>query len=129
MTAHEIATRFAAALDADDFDAVRPLLAPDCRYEVRGAVLVGPDAILASYRAASEGGRREFDRLSYSSLVIHAENDSATIEFADHIERAGAAHTFRSRQHLTITADLITAIRHEDLPGERERLAAFREGK
>jgi hypothetical protein len=51
---------------------------------------------------------------------------SATIEFADHIERAGSAHVFRSLQHLTIANGVITAIRHEDLSGERERLAAFR---
>jgi hypothetical protein len=130
MTAEEIAARFASALDADDFAAARVLLAPECRYEVRGSVLIGPDAILESYRVASEGGKREFDRLTYASCVIRAEGDSATIEFADHIERAGSSHTFRSHQHLTLANGVIVAIRHEDLPGEREKLAAaFRAGK
>jgi len=127
MTAEEIATRFAAALDADDFAPARELLAASCRYEARGAVLIGPDAILDSYRAASESARREFDRVSYASRVIRVEANSATVEFADHLERAGASHTFRSLQHLTIAGGLITAIRHEDLPGEREKLAEFRE--
>ena|SRR5262245_5092126 len=127
MTAEEIATRFAAALDADDFAPARELLAASCHYEVRGAVLIGPDAILDSYRAASESARREFDRVSYASRVIRVEANSATVEFADHLERAGASHIFRSLQRLTITGGLITAIRHEDLPGEREKLAEFRE--
>jgi hypothetical protein len=127
MTAAEVAARFAAALDADDFAAARPLLAEGCRYEVRGEVLVGPDAILDSYRAASDGARREFSAVAYTSRVSRAEGNSATIEFADRIERAGRSHTFRSLQHLTVTDGLITAIRHEDLAGERERLAAFRE--
>jgi len=129
MSAAEIAVRFAAALDADDFTAAGALLSPECCYEVRGDVLTGPDAILASYRAASEGARKEFDRVTYSSRVAEATDTSAIIEFADHIERAGAAHTFRSRQHLEVTDGRITAIRHEDLHGEREKLAEFRKCK
>jgi hypothetical protein len=126
MTTFDVAARFAAALDADDFAAAGALLSPECRYEVRGEVLTGPEAILASYREASESARREFGRVTYSSCVIEATDTTAIIEFADHLERAGTAHTFRSRQHLEVTAGRVTAIRHEDLPGEREKLAAFR---
>jgi hypothetical protein len=124
----DIAARFAAALDADDFGAVRPLLGEECRYDVRGETLVGPDAILDSYRTASASARRAFDRVTYSSRVVRTDADSATVEFADHLERAGSTHTFRSLQHLTIVDGVIVAIRHEDLPGEREKLAAYRSG-
>jgi hypothetical protein len=128
MSADEIAARFAAALDADDFDAFRALLAPDCRYEVRGAALVGPDAILDSYRYASEAAHSEFDEVTYASRVLRVDGDSAVIEFADHLEREGAVHVFLCLQHLTVAAGVITVIRHEDLPGEREKLSAFRAG-
>jgi hypothetical protein len=129
MNVADVAARFAAALDADDFAAAGQLLAPDGRYEVRGEVLVGPGAILKSYREASEAARREFDRVTYSSRVIEATLWTATIEFADHIERAGVTHTFRSRQHLEVKGGLITAIRHEDLPGEWEKLTEFRNAR
>jgi hypothetical protein len=127
MTPAEVGARFAAALDADDFEAAGQLLAADCRYEVRGDVHVGPDAILDSYRSASAGAKKEFDSVSYESRVVAAGAGTATVEFADHIERNGQVHTFRCRQHLTLdTNGRIAGIVHEDLPGERERLAEFR---
>jgi hypothetical protein len=128
MTPAETGTRFAAALDADDFDAVRWVLAAGCRYEIRGTVLVGPDAILESYRSASEGAKQEFDSVRYESLVVAFGAGTVTVEFADHVERNGKAHTFRCRQRLTLDADgRVVGIVHEDLPGERERLTEFRQ--
>jgi SnoaL-like domain len=126
--AEEVAGRFAAALDADDFFAARLILAENCRYDVRGETFVGPASILDSYRLASDAAHREFGWLTYSHRVVRADATGATVEFTDRIERAGAEHTFRSLQHLTIADGLIIAIQHEDLPGEREKLEQFRKG-
>ena len=76
-TSRSIATRFAAALDADDYDAARPLLAPDCRYEAPKSVIIGPDAILDSYRQASIDGHAKFDRLEYASTVPEVRRDKS----------------------------------------------------
>ncbi len=112
---------FAKALDADDFDAAAALLTPDCRYEVRGKVLTGPDAIIASYAEATREASRRFDAHSYDSAVA-----GTVILFSDHLVLGSEQHTFQCRQHLTLDAqDRITQIRHEDLPGRREALDAW----
>lgn len=126
--ARSVAERFAAALDADAFEVARPLLAPGCVYEVRGETLVGPDAILRSYAAASRRARRAFDRVAYESAVEATESGAgARVRFVDVLGLGGREHRHTSRQHLTLDASRASVARivHEDLPGEREALAAF----
>ena len=70
-----VAQAFADALDRNDFAAVAPMLAPTCRYDLTAAAftaegpLVGPEAILESYRWHDARGRNQFDRVEYSSVV------------------------------------------------------------
>ncbi len=125
-SAKGVAARFAAALDADAFEVVRPLLAPECVYEVRGETLVGRDAILRSYAAASRAGRRRFDHVTYASAVEDTEV-GALVRFVDVLGLGGREHRHTSHQHLTLgpSGSRVTRIVHEDLPGEREALAAF----
>lgn len=111
---------FANALDGDDFDAAAGLIASHCRYDVRGEVHNGPGAIVASYAAASEMVIGRFDGHEYDSVVT-----GTSIRFRDHLQHGGSKHTFVSRQHLVVENGLIVRIRHEDLAGERERLAAW----
>jgi hypothetical protein len=43
-------TRFALALDAEDYPAAQQLISEDCEYLCRGALHRGPKAIIDSYR-------------------------------------------------------------------------------
>ena len=119
------AVRFAAALDEDAFERARPLLAPDISYEVRGSVLTGKNAVLRSYADATRLARRTFERVAYESAVF-ASDTGARVHFTDVLGNGDREHRHTSVQHLTIdSVGLVRRIVHEDLPGERERLAAF----
>ena len=120
-----IAKRFAAALDRCDFDKAALYLSPDCRYRTRSEELVGPEAIMASYRDSAEWATGTLEQVVYENDVRKS-GDDLIILFTDRIAHRGQAHEYRSRQHLTIDEKgKITRILHEELPGEREKLHAF----
>ncbi len=130
MNALEAARRLAAALDAEDYDATRRLLAPDCVYHTGTEGLSGADAIVASYRAHGEDARTRFERVTYESSVSATGPATAAITYTDHVSHQGRSHAYRCRQHVRVRADgAIDEIRHEDLPGERERFFAFTRGE
>jgi len=58
----DVARRFASALDQEDYDAARALLADDCVYTIRGKDLRGRDAIIEPYK----GNRDEAARMGSS---------------------------------------------------------------
>jgi len=125
-----IAQKFATALDQNDFAAVAALLSADCRYELTKSEftsetsLVGPAAIIESYRWHDTRARAAFDRVEYSSCVEGVENMSATIRFTDALEKAALRHVYECRQHVTIKSGKICLIVQEDIP---EGKAAIRE--
>jgi hypothetical protein len=120
-----IARLFAAALDRSEFDAAARYLAPDCRYQIGGELLIGPDAIIASYRESDEWGKRALDQVLYESQVEQTGGDLSVL-FADRITHHGETHEYRCRQHLWLDdAGLIARILHEELPGERASLTEF----
>jgi hypothetical protein len=120
------ASRFTAALDADDFEGIRPLLAGGCVYDTSKETLIGPDAVIASYRKNGESARERFAEIEYESAVVEAGPSRATVEFTDHLTARGERHTYRCRQRLRFDATgRIVAIAHEELPGERARLEEF----
>ncbi len=119
------ARAFAKALDEDDFERVRPLLADACEYEARGAKHRGADAILRSYAEASRFARSSVEEVRYESKV-EAADARATVHFTDILRQGIEVHRHHAEQHLTFDAEgKIVRIVHEDLPGERERVAAF----
>jgi hypothetical protein len=124
----ESARRFAAALDAEDYEAVRASLGSGCVYDAPQGVLIGPEAIVASYRENADGARSRFAKIEYTSEVATAgpAPAEAVITFIDRVMLGGAWHEHRCRQHVRFGAGgLIEHIRHEELPGERERLQQF----
>ena len=125
--AHEVAHRLARILDADDFPAARALLADGCVYEARRETLRGPDAIVDSYRAASEWALRTFDEVRYESAVESVSGGTARVTFVDYLLKAGHGwHRYRCQQELTVGSDgRIVHIVHREMPGEREALEAF----
>jgi hypothetical protein len=120
------ARRLAEALDAEDYSAARALLAAGCIYHTGTTTLTGPDAIIASYRANGEAARRRFDGIEYASRVEPLGPAGAVITYADRVRRGGEQHEHHCRQHVRVSeAGLVEEIRHEELPGERERLQEF----
>lgn len=120
-------TRFAAALDEEDYPAAHALLSPECTYRIRDETLRGPDAIVASYRGNGDCAATTFDEITYASRVDRGDDDWIVITFADFIRHAGHALDHKCEQHVRVDdAGRIVCIEHRDLPGERARLAAFR---
>ena len=121
-----VANGFAAALDAEDYSSAHALLAPDCVYQIRNETLTGADVIIDSYRENGATAKRRFDALEYMSEVQATGESTAVILFIDRVRLQDQWHEYRCRQHLTVgIAGQIVEIRHEELPGERERLQAF----
>jgi len=120
------AQRFAAALDAEDYEAVRASLAAHCVYHAPEGVRTGPDEILASYRQNGASACDRFEEIEYESSVEAIGPNDALITFIDGVTLRGALHQFRCRQRIRIdTRGLVEEIWHEEIPGERERLQQF----
>ena len=64
QTARQIAARFAAALDAEDYRSAAALLTSDCTYETGTKTLIGRDAVVESYRSAGRFARQNLDAVS-----------------------------------------------------------------
>lgn len=122
-----VATRFALALDAEDYPTATALLEASASYAIRGQTFDGPDAIIESYRANGDSASSTFDSIAYSSAVREGEDGWLIIAFADHLTHAGRTHEHRCEQWVQVRAGLIHRIEHHDLPGERERLDAFKQ--
>jgi SnoaL-like protein len=117
--------RFAAALDRSHFDEARRYLAADCHYETGHEQLIGPDAIIASYRESAEWGERVLEDVTYESRVEETAVGLSVL-YTDRITHHGQTQVYRCRQHLWFDdAGQIVRIVHEELPGERERLDGF----
>ncbi len=99
-----IARLFAAALDRCDFTEASRYLSPDCRYQIGGGELIGPEAIIGSYRDSAEWGSRTLEQVIYESEVEEGQ-DGLSVLFTDRILHHGQ--------------------KHEELPGEREALDQF----
>lgn len=121
-----IARRFAAALDVEDYKTARALVSVECVYDIGKETLNGVDAIIDSYARNGEQAKVRFDAIEYASSVEQTGPDSAAIGFTDRVCLGGAWHEYHCRQHLSLNdAGVITSIRHEEIPGERDRLIAF----
>lgn len=123
----QVVEALARALDADDFAAARAFLAADCIYEAGGETHRGPEAILASYAAASAWASRAFDEVRYESEVGPIVDATSSVTFTDYLLKAGHRwHRHRCRQEFTVGADRrIARIVHRELPGERGALDRY----
>jgi hypothetical protein len=129
MQAQKVAERLAAALNAEDYEAVGRLLSVECVYHSPEGPLIGPAAIIASYRGHGASGRDRFEKIEYATQVDGQSPTGAIITFFDRVKRNGRWHEFRCRQHVSIDAGgHVMEIRHEEIAGERERLREFDSG-
>ena len=119
-----IALQLAAALDADDYSTVAALIHKDCAYDAPRGPMKGRREITGSYYQSSRWARDRFD-VRYASRIVDADDERATIEFEDHLERNGQRHLHTCRQTFTFREGLVVHIVHHDLPGEKERLEDY----
>ena len=121
-----VAERFAASLDAADYQGVKAMLSEDCKYTCRGRVYRGRVAIIESYRLAGDSAARSFDSVTYDSAVTSVSESVALVHFTDHLCHNGRHFTFECEQSIVVGRDgLIARIEHADLAGQREALAQF----
>lgn len=124
--AESVARRFAAALDAADWDAVSALLDDACAYHMRGATTTGVESIVGSYRTIDEWVKATFDSVRYESRVEAQPDGTALITFRDRIDQGAHALDHRCQQRIAVDdAGRITTITHIDLEGEAEKVARF----
>ncbi len=122
---NEVALRFAAALDTEDYAVVRTCLVDDCVYESPRGELIGPDAIVESYRANGDSARQRFDSIVYRHEIEPLGEGWFKIEFIDELHARGRSHVFRCNQRVQIGKGQIVRIDHEEIPGQREQLNLF----
>lgn len=121
-----LAQQFATALDQENYAALAQLLAPDCHYETAGGLLIGPEAIVASYREASTWGKAHLDAFTYESVIRVVSGGCAVVTFIDHLEHQGRKHSYSCEQSIALRADdKICRITHQELPGQRDVLEDF----
>lgn len=123
-----IARTWALALDADDFAGAAALMSPACTYVLRQQTLRGIDAIIASYRQATESAHAAFDEVTYDSKVREVSELSATIRYTDCLRKGTHRLEHTCDQKVYIDGEgRVVRIVHVDLDGESERLRAFLE--
>jgi len=123
----DIAARFAVALDEEDYAAARALLDEQCVYTISDDTHRGPDAIVASYKDNGDAASQKFDEITYGSAVRPGDDGWIIIAFTDDLRYGEHTLHHVCEQWVKVNdAGRICRIEHHDLPGERERLAAFR---
>lgn len=128
-SAAKTAKLFGEYLDSDNFEAATPLLAEQCRYEIGDRVLTHRDEIIELYRSNMIEGRQKFDVLEWGkSHTVELTPTSHEVYFSDFLKHKGISHNYRCKQRLTLNEQhQIIEIEHVELPGEREKLLAFKE--
>lgn len=123
----EYVEMLAAALDRDDYETAALTMAEDVEYTIGGKHLVGPEAIVESYRASSQRARRMFDGVEYAHDVKPTEDPNRfRVGYQDILSIGTETLTHMAEQHVTAAADVgVTHIVNVDLDGEREKVEGF----
>lgn len=123
----QLVSEFAASLDAEDYARTRVCLAENCVYQSPDGELVGPNAIVDSYRGNGDKAQQLFDSVEYEHIVTPLDDSWFQILFIDRITARNLSHEFRCHQRVRVENDLIVEIIHEEIPGRREELNQFLE--
>ena len=124
-----VVASLAAALDGDDFDAVHALFDRDCVYEIGDERHVGPEAIVASYRAGSALGRELFNDVEFDHEILGDVGDKVwRVRYVDRLRAGDETFVHISEQDVTVDPER-GIVRIVDVPilGKHERLDAFME--
>jgi hypothetical protein len=121
-----VAARFARALDVEDYRSLASLLSADCQYFAPKGRIVGLEAIVASYREASNWAKENIHSVRYESDVRVHPKGNAVVTFLDHLEHEGLKHIYACEQAVIVAVEgKIHRIVHHDIPGQREATDAF----
>lgn len=123
----DVVESLATALDEDDYESARAVLAPEIVYEIGDETLVGREAVVASYRSASEMAHELFDGVGYGHEIVAAVDEATfRIRYLDLLTAGGESHSHYAEQEITVDPELgVVRIVHIPLPGEREKVDAF----
>jgi hypothetical protein len=125
----EYVETLARALDADDYVAAASTMSESVEYTIGDQVIRGPEAVVASYRAASEMAHRLFDEVGYDHVVMPTDDpNSFRVSYSDVLTVGGETLTHAAEQRVTVLpAEGVVRIVNIDLPGERESVDQFLE--
>jgi hypothetical protein len=125
-SAADLIERFAGALDLDDFDLAITMLDSVCVYATSAEIFTGPEAVIKSFRDASDWARQHLDAIVYIHSIEDCEECSGVIRFVDDVEHAGKQMRHTCLMHVTVSENgKIVKLRLEDLPGEKQKVAHF----
>jgi hypothetical protein len=128
MNTLAVATSFAAALDAEDYEALAALVADECVYLTTSGQFVGPKAIVTSYKSAGTWAKANIESVSYESSVRITEDGGATVTFTDHLKHGQRSHTYSCEQDLNFDGiGKVCRISHRELFGQREAVDLYLE--
>lgn len=125
----DLVERLAVALDGDDYPTAASVMAERVRYTIGDQELTGPDAVVASYRTASEMAHRLFDQVEYGHSVIPTDDPHTfRVSYSDTLTVAGETLRHMAEQEVTVAPDAgVVRIVNVELPGEKEKVDAFLE--
>lgn len=123
----QIAEEFGKALDQDNFEQLRKLLAPQCTYCIGDIKLIGPEAIASSYEQNMLEGRETLDELAWGESGIEEVDDYEFIlHFTDHLKHRGHSFIHRCQQRVVVGEDkTIIEINHVENVAEADKLNEF----
>lgn len=117
---------FTEALQREDYDVARKLLAPECVYFQVARELKGPKAIVASYEQSAGWGVGQFDSIERESSVKPTEDGRAMLTFFYKIRHKGKFLRIRSEQIIELDeAGRIGRIEHVELASQANALFKF----
>ena len=114
----------ARALDADDYETAASSLADHVEYTVGDEAIVGPEAVISSYRAASEMAHRLFDKVGYDHETYPTDDPNTfRVGYTDELTIGGESLVHSAEQRVTVSGDDgVVRIINVEIPGEREKV-------
>lgn len=125
----EVVERLADALDRDDYVTAASLMADRIEYTIGEQEMSGPEAVIASYRDASQMAQRLFDGVEYGHQVMPTDDTNTfRVSYSDTLTVAGETLTHMAEQRVTVApGEGVVRIVNIEVPGEREKVDAFME--
>jgi hypothetical protein len=117
---------FAEALEREDYETARNLLAPKCVYFQLARDLRGAEAVVASFARGAKWGIDQFDSVERESSVKATEDGRAMLTFFYKIRHKGKSLRIRSEQIIELDeAGRIGRIEHVELASQANALFKF----
>lgn len=126
QTAFAVLESFAQALDHDQFEAAKRYLSHDCVYRTPSRTFNGPAEIIESFKESSSWAHSNIERVTFVHIVEDCGDCSRRIRFFDLLEHNGMRFRHVCLMHSRLNDQgLITELKLEDLPGEKEKVNEF----